>query len=203
MNLSSVKKVNFTLLEVLIALGLMLIILSTLMAAYLNIEKTTAWWQKEETALFEERFFIHRLLEVFSHLEEIDQTKTFFFTLQNSLIFSYDNGVSLDANLSGSVLGRLFLDPEGNLNLLTWPSRELWKEIKLPPFHREVLMKNVQELQFSFFISTEEEKGWKNSFPKDLKDLPGAIKITIKTKEDQEKIFYFPVPQTLPIILTP
>lgn len=211
------NRLYFTLLEVLIALGLTLLILSSLMAAYLNIEKSAAWWQKEENALFAERFFSHRLLEVFSHLEEIDQNKTFFFTTQAgnglqlpetmSLVFSYDNEASLDTSLSGSVLGRLFVDNEGNLTLLTWPERESWKDLALPPFHREVLMKKVKGLQFSFFILSNEQEAnpinaaWtKGGFSKDQKELPGAIKLIITSDEGIEKAYYFPVPQTLSVI---
>ena len=209
------KRLHFTLLEILISLGLTLLIISSLLAAYLNIEKSSAWWKKEENALFAERFFSHRLLEVFSHLEEIDQNKTFFFTSDSglqmpgstSLIFSYNNGSSFDKSLSGSVLGRLFVDNEGNLTLLTWPSREEWKDLGLPSLHREVLMKDIKELRFSFFIlpNLKEENSsnaeWKEgSFSKDQKDLPGAIKLIIKTKDNQEKFYYFPVPETLSVV---
>ncbi len=131
-----IQKRNFTLLEILIALGLTLLILSSLLAAYFGAERSAAWWKKEENAQFAERFFYHRLLEVFNHLVEVDQNTTFFFTTNSSsgytlpgslsLIFSYDNGASLDANLAGTVLARLYIDAQGNLTLLTWQDRELW-----------------------------------------------------------------------------
>lgn len=211
------KRLFFTLLEVLIALGLTLVILSSLMAAYLNIEKSAAWWRKEENALFAERFFSHRLLEVFSHLEEIDQNKMFFFTTDSSnglqlpgtmsLIFSYDNEASLDASLSGSALGRMFVDNEGNLTLITWPEREKWQDLGIPSVHREVLMKGIKGLQFSFFIlpNSKEENpsnaAWTTGgFSKDKKELPGAIKLILTVDENKEKTYYFPVPQTLSVI---
>lgn len=216
------KRLLFTLLEVLIALGLTLLILSSLMAAYLNIEKSAAWWRKEENALFAERFFSHRLLEVFTHLEEIDQNKLFFFTTDSSngiqlpgttsLTFSYDNEASLDTSLSGSVLGRLFVDNEGNLTLLTWPEREKWKDLGIPSLHREVLMKDIKGLQFSFFIlpnlkdENPSNAAWQTGgFSKDQKELPGAIKLTITTldeveKKEKEKTYYFPIPQTLSVV---
>lgn len=211
------KRLSFTLLEILIALGLTLLILSSLMAAYLNIERSSAWWRKEENALFAERFFSHRLLEVFSHLEEIDQNKTFFFTLESSggfqlpgttsLIFSYDNEASFDPSLANKVLGRIFVDNEGNLTLLTWPKRESWKDLGLPSLHREVLMKGVKELKFSFFVLPNSKEdpppnaAWQTAgFSKDQKELPAAIKLTLKTNEDQEKIYYFPIPQVLSVI---
>lgn len=201
------RRIYFTLLEVLISLGLTLLIISSLLAAYLSIEKSSIWWKKEEDALFAERFFSHRLLEVFTHLEEIDQNKTFFFTSGDALVFSYDNGASLDTSLSGKVMGRLFVDAEGNLTLLTWPERETWKDLGLPSVHREVLWKDIKGLRFAFFIlpnSKDENPSnaeWKEgSFSKDQKELPGAIKLILTTKEGQERTYYFPVPQTLSVV---
>jgi hypothetical protein len=191
-------------------------IMTTLLTAYLNVERSSAWWKKEEQELFTERFFYHRLLEVFTHLEEIDKIKTFFFTSDSntglqlpgttSLVFSYDNGASLDKGLSGSVLGRLFADSHGELILLTWPERELWPEQGLPSFHREVLMKNIKNLELEFFhLPNPLEEGapaaaWKGSYSKDLTELPGAIKLTITTQDDKTRPYYFPIPQTLSIL---
>lgn len=198
-----------------IALALALLILTALLSSYLHMERTAAWWQKEEKRLFSERFFYHRLLEIFSHLEEADQEKTFFFTpemqsawtLPNSpsLIFSYDNGASLDTTLSGSTLGRLFVTPEGELTLITWPNREAWKEQTVPSFHREVLMDQVKQLSFSFFqVATEENidlTGWNSGkWTKDNKALPGAIQLSLTLKDDSVHLFSFPVPEVLSII---
>ncbi len=208
------KRIFFTLLEVLIALGLTLLILSSLLASYLSIEKSAAWWKREENELFAERFFTKRLVEVFSHLEEIDQNTKFFFTTDStagwqlpgtmSLIFSYDNEASMDKALSGKVLGRIFVDTEGNVTLLTWPDRESWKNIGMPPSHREVLMRKVKGLRFAFFnLATDEttSAGWKTEgFSKDQKELPGAIKMLITDHEDKERVYYFPIPQTLTVI---
>lgn len=185
-----------------------MIILTSILTAFFGIEKSAAWWKKEEKKLFEERFLSHRLLEVFSHLEEVDQIKTFFFTANGGkdLIFSYDNGISSDPALSGSVIGRLFVDLQGQLVLVTWPERELWTT-GLPSFHREVLLKEVKEIGFSFFHLTypgedaNEPTGWKQGdYSKGLINLPGAIKLSITMKDEREKIFHFPIPQTLPII---
>lgn len=195
------KKLKFTLLEVLIALGLTLLILSTLMSVYLNTERTSAWWKKEEKEQFTLRFFTHRLTEVFNHLLEIDQKKSFFLTTESGLIFSYDNGASLDSLFSGPVLGRLFIDPRGDLYLITWPERELWGDSGIPPYHREVLFRNVASLQLSFLHKDENGTTWKSGgYSKEIKELPGAIKMTLTTKEGKQHTFYFPIPQVLSYI---
>lgn len=199
------KKRFFTLLEILISLGLALLIISTLLISYLNIEKTAAWWKNEEDLLFQEKFFAHRLFEIFNQLEDPDQNKTFFFTTQTppSLVFSYNNGVLLDPSLSSSVLGRLMIEPNEGVVLLTWPARENWESASLPPFHREMLLKGVEDIKFSFFhIANEEAPAeWKESvYSKDLKELPGAIKIELVFQNGSQKPFFFPIPQTLSYI---
>lgn len=192
------RKANFTLLEVLIALGLTLLILTTLLSAYLNAERTSLWWQKEEKEQFTLRFFTHRLTEVFNHLAEIDQNKSFFLTTESGLIFSYDNGASFDRLFSGPVLGRLFIDPRGDLYLITWPEKELWGDSGIPPFHREVLMKGVASMQLSFLNKDENGLSWKSGgYSKEIKELPAAIKMTLTTKEGKQHTFYFPIPGVL------
>lgn len=195
------QKRNFTLLEVLIAMGLTLLVLTTLMTAYLSLERTSAWWQREEKEQFTYRFFTHRLTQVFNQLLDIDQTKTFFLSTESGLIFSYNNGASLDQNFSGPVLGRLFIDPTGTFYLITWPERELWGESGLPPFHRELLLKNVAALQVSFLQKDENGTSWKSGgYSKEIKELPAAIKMVLTTKDQKVHTFYFPIPQTLAYI---
>lgn len=207
------KKIRyFTLLEVLISLGLTLLIFTVLLGAYLEAERSAAWWQKEEENLFPEKYLQQRLGEIFRQLIEADQEKSFFYTTASlpdlfgpetaSLVFSYDNQVVIDPTLSSDVLGRLFVDLKGNLVLLTLPSKELWGEGTLPHFHYEILMPNVAQLHFEFFHLPQGEnggeKGWKSDgWSKELKYLPGVIKLLIQTKEGKSMIFLFPVPQII------
>lgn len=195
------KKLKFTLLEVLIALGLTLLLLSTLLSLYVNIEKTASWWQREEKTQFTLRVFTHRMTNIFMRLLEIDQKKSFFFTSDSGLIFSYDNGASLDRTFSGPVLGQLFIDSKGDLYLITWPEKELWGDSGTPPFHREVLMKNLASMQLSFLHKDENGMTWRSGgYSKENKGLPGAIKMTLLTLDNQQHDFYFPIPGVLSYI---
>lgn len=207
----------FSLLEVMIALGLTLMIFTVLLGAYLSAERSALSWQKEEEAYFPQRYLQHRLEDVFRHLTtKIDQQNNYFFstppsslflTDTPSLIFSYDNGILLDPRLSGEVLGRLFIDLEGNLTLLTLPSREIWKEGINPPSHAEILMRGVRGLQFEFYHLPQDQnstgaKDWKSDgWNKELKYLPAIIKMTL-IKDEQSLLFLFPVPQVLAVVRT-
>lgn len=200
----------FTLLEVLIALALTMILLTTLLGAYFQAEKTSLFWRQQEEALFPERYLNHRLEEVFRGIDTVDQKKTFFFTSadtsglslpgSSSLVFSYQNGVVLNIPLSGSVLGRLYVDRDGNLTLLTWPSPADWPTDRPPPVHREVLMSQLRGFQVEFFhIPTdkqgETQVGWKRDvWSKDYKYAPGLIKMRLTKANGQTSLFCFPIP---------
>lgn len=210
-----VKIQLFTLLEVLIALGLTMMILTFLLLAYAQSEKISSSWRQTEQKEFAKLYLQHRLGEVFRNLEvELDQEKTFFFTLDEIpgvtlggmpiLVFSYDNDFIRDPALSKSVLGALFVDSKGALNLITWPERELWKDSQLPPFHREVLMEDLSLFQLEFFqMKGEKEAGWvKEGWSKEMKNLPGAIKVTVM-KKNEPFTFLFPIPKILSVLRIP
>lgn len=208
-----IKKRYFTLLETLIALSLTMILLTTLIGAYFQAERASAYWIQQEQENFPKRYLDLRLERAFSHLLTPDQNKNFFFTSENSgftlpgtssLIFSYDNGAIKNPIFSGSVLGRLYVDRQGNLTLLTWPDRSDWNEDELPPFHREVLMTHVTNLQWDFFHipssqdnEGNKEVGWKGSvWPKENKYNPGAIKLTL-SQNDLKTVYIFMIPKVL------
>lgn len=205
----------FTLLEVLIALGLTMMILTFLLLAYAQSEKISSGWREVEKKEFSKIFLQHRLGEIFRHLEEADQEKKFFFTTEEVpgvtlpaspvLVFSYDNGFIRDPALSNSVLGALFVDIHGALNLLTWPQRELWGDLQVPPFHREVLIENLSTIQLEFFqMKDNKEAGWiKDGWSKEMKELPGAIRLTVVKKEESPQTFFFPVPKILSVVRVP
>lgn len=209
------KKRPFTLLEVLIALGLTMMVLTFLLLAYAQAERVSSGWRQQEQKEFSKLFLQHRLGEVFRNLEEVNQEKTFFFTLDEApgvtlpqmpvLVFSYDNGFLRDPYLSRSVLGALFVDSKGVLTLITWPERELWGDLTLPPFHREVLMEDLVLFQLEFFQTKgEKEAAWiKEAWTKEIKSFPAAIKLTAMKKNEPPLTFYFPVPETLSVIRAP
>lgn len=209
------RKSCFTLLEVLIALGLTMMILTFLLLAYADAERTSSFWREKEKKEFSKLFLQNHLAEVFRSLVEVDQEKTFFFTTDEVpgltapgapiLVFSYDNGFIRDPALSKNVLGALFVDSKGTLNLITWPERELWGDMQIPPFHREVLMEDLTFFNLEFFpMEGDRKMEWiKGDWSKERKNLPGAIKLTAMKKNEAPLTFFFPIPSLLSVIRVP
>lgn len=207
-----IKKKFFTLLEIVIAAALTALLLSILLGAYFQSAKTAEVYGREEEELFLERYLQHRLEEVLRTIPKIDQKENFFFSSKGegslpgsqTLLFSYDNGISMDSNLSGPVLGRLYVDLEGGLTLITWPDRKEWGET-LPPFHREVLARGVRKISFEFLRISNEGSPveWVADWPKEFKSRPGAIRLVIERTKGENSTshsFVFIVPKEMGVI---
>lgn len=159
------KRRYVTMLETLIALGITMIILSTLMFFYREIDAINGQVEKMQDQGFRMRYVENRLATILpTALSETAKDFYFFSTSSTiaqamagspTLVFAYNNGVKLDKPFSNHVLGRLFLDKEGNLSLATWPSPERWVEGSNPPMKKELLLEGIQELKFSFFVAPD------------------------------------------------
>lgn len=230
------RKSHVILLELLIAMGLTVAILSTLMFFYYEISLINAEMDKDQNESFKKLFVENRLSHILPKTVSIkDPSKDFhFFTSRDqgglfnsgtaSLVFSFDNGVQLDKNMSYHVIGRLFLDPEGNLTLAKWPAEKRWKENESPPMSKEILLENIDTLSFAFFVPPDrgrkeaalgssfpapkaafeipaEIKGrWVEEWSKEYHQLPAIVKITLVQKDALGKgeilNFAFPLPHT-------
>lgn len=158
------KKRSFTLLEALIALALTSIILVSVMTIFRQISQISRVSEGLQQETFRLRYLENRLSQIFPRtVPATAKTKDFyFFTSQNSpgVVLSYDNGVSKQKEFSNNVLGRFFLDPQTRrFYLATWPSPQRWLPGSLPPIKLEVLLEDVQELSWEFFVPPD--KGWK------------------------------------------
>lgn len=200
------KKLTFTLLEVLISLTLTTILLTVLLAAYFQAEAASLEGERFRANLWPKRMMTQRLNTLFSSLEMPNsKDKLFFFSNQEStsLIFSYDNGISLSPTYSGVVLSELFLNKDGELILLTWQERALWNEEAPPLPKREVLLTGIDALQFDFFQigSDKEPTQWVETWDKAKNTLPGIIRMRLKrNKTDAEEVLTFLIPQVIGVI---
>ena len=91
-----------------------------------------------------------------------------------SLILTFDNGVRIDPNFSGDILGRLYLDTKHRLHLAMWP-------LRVPQPHQymqeEILLDHVVDISFEFYASPEKKLsskaiGAKPETPKDGQTRP-------------------------------
>ena len=158
-----------TLLEVLIAMALTVIILMTLIFFYRQVVVIGIEVDKVMSENFSRRYVESRLADVLPKaVSETDPAKDFVFLSigdeglvkpgSQSLIFTFDNRVSLDKDLANHVLGRIYLSKEGSLVLACWPSPKRWDSATLPSLKKEILMEGVDNLTFEFYVAPEKAK---------------------------------------------
>ncbi len=161
----------FTVIEVIIALSLASLIMTTLTYFYMQIQQINTKTEKSLEQAYQIAYLQSRLSGVIPKAVAENNAKNdfLFFTSTDagadvmkqgmpSLVFTYDNGTDMNKSLSNNVVGRLFLDNERRLVLATWPSFKRWKEGSLPPIKKEILLDNVDSLSFSFYIAPNVER---------------------------------------------
>lgn len=229
------NKRHFSLIEISISLALTILILSSLSYFFYQTSLLNLRAEKQQNELFKLRYAETRLSRVLTRaIPSKDPQKDFFFFTNKSsesfalpgtpeLLFTFDNCVNLVNPLfSNHVLGRLFVDKEKNLTLAIAPSRAKWNDSEPPTVQREILLENVEELSFNFFVPsgfnqthskktvipaglTVEEpeipSGWTNEWKYNYYRLPVLIKIELKQNQGKKRIMLFPFPKAEPSIL--
>lgn len=228
-------KRHATLLEVLIAMTLTILVLTTLMFFYQQVSFINIDIDKVQAEHFNLRYVENRLAEILPRtISEKDKRKDFvYFNLNDegigksgsqSLIFTFDNEVSLDKIFSNHVIGRLYLDKNDRLILAYWPSPKRLEGVTPIPMKKEILFEGAESLAFEFFIPPEkageaklskpsespspEPKGdWRRQlWSKDFNKLPAMVRVIIGVKDKDKKgketiTFVFPyVNVTNPVI---
>lgn len=165
------KKRPFTLIEIIISLGLTALVLTTLTYFFMQMQEINAKAEKTLERVFQIAYLQSRLSNVIPKaIAENTPKKDFIFYTTNesnsemiksgtaSLVFTYDNGMDLNKSISNNVLGRLFVDNEKKLVLATWPSFVRWKEGTMPPMKKEILSENIDDLNFDFFVAPDVDR---------------------------------------------
>lgn len=160
MSYPSLRKRHLSLLEVLIALVLTVAILMTLTFFYRQVTEMGAATDHISAENFKMRYIETRLAAILPKTVSHSKSDFTFFSLgdegltkpgSQTLIFTFDNQVSLDKAFSNHVLARLYLDKNGNLMIAYWPSPKQW-ENQTPPIKKELLLQGVENLAFEFYI---------------------------------------------------
>jgi hypothetical protein len=164
-----VTRKNFqTLIEVIIAMALAVMVLSALTFFYQQVDSLNTQMDKIQREIFQMRYLENRLIDIFSQVCSKDKQKNFYFFSSpdnalfkpgtSSLTFCFDNGISLDKPFSGEVLGRFFLNSANQLILAMWPTPNSWDQHIAPSMKKEILLENVEDLSFEFFIAPEKKR---------------------------------------------
>lgn len=229
------QKRTFTFIEVIIALSLTAVLMTALSYFYLQIQDINTRTEKSLRELYQLSYLEMRLAMILPKaLAENDPKRNFaFFSTtegnevikegSTSLIFTYNNGISLNRQFASHVLGRLFLDTQNRLVLATWPVPKRWKEGKTPEIKKEILLENVQSLSFSFFVAPSADRTkvveisesvknkkvytpsppgtWIPEWKYDYYELPAMLKINIKLissngSPSEELTFTYPLPNS-------
>ncbi len=182
------KKKSFTLIEVLISLGLLTLLLSTLFYWYFSLSTQQKELQLLQIPLQEEEALYRRLNQILPTIQHCCYLRD-----PQHLVFFFDRGVCDEPLLAGTPLGCLYSIPKENKLYLT-----LWPKPDTEVLHREpqetyLLLENISQVAFSFYyplqadrLTVDPEKirdplpregVWQEEWPLDYKKLPAFIKM--------------------------
>ncbi len=221
-----------TMLEVLIAMGLAMLMMTMMMYFYRQVDLLNSEMEKSQKEAFQLSFVENRLSNLIPKaLSSHSASNDFYFFSSGdangllkegapSLIFSYHKGVSLVSLFSSNLLGRLYLDKNGNFTLATWPAPSRWPSLNTIPMKKEILLQDVESVAFKFYNPPDKEternavlkaagkaskKGmeilpkdsWLSEWKHEYRQLPAILKITLKKKQNNgEMNFSFPLPNS-------
>jgi hypothetical protein len=203
------KKKPFSLVEVMIAFALTSALLSMLLNIYSLCQKMHKNAVHEREISYEKQFLHAKLAKVLPATRFLNNcTNHYFFYTQEdllhpnsySLTFCFDNDAQFNKQFSSDVIGRLYIDKENNLSLATFICHQDWEKTDFPEALKEVLLRNVLSLTFSFYEPPQkkgqeiEEKGqlletWEASYKK----IPAIIYVKILPEGGKEEIFSYPL----------
>ncbi len=213
-----------TLLELMIAIGLSMVILTTLSFFYNQVTAINRKMDIAENNAFKMLYVESRLANILPKVPPGTDKDIELFIFSDtdasgllkpgsqSFVFTFDNGAKLDKAFACYVIGRLYLDEKGRFILASWPTPKRWKEGETVPMKKEILMENVDSLEFRFYVPPEkgvknQDKGWPagqagnwvNSWPKELGKVPPLVKLLLTRIVDGNKeliTYSFHLPNT-------
>ena len=192
------KRRSLTLLELMIAIGLGLAILSTSLFFYrFAVLQNEEIYRKEKEA-FRQRVMQYKLNELF---QRVDAKSLFFtkpespFTKGPSLVLKVINPPFDIPTFSGPALQTLLVDSERRLMLATWQFNDSLNDETMPDMHLEILLENVDRIDFQFLVketdisNAELRAGsWAKEWKPEWGQVPAAVKIQFVNLE-----FAFPI----------
>ena len=164
----------FTLLEVIIAMGLTTLLLGILFRYYHQVSVAHLKTQQVQQKIFSLSLFQERLGQIFSQLSSEEEnvpfcTKEIRESVQPALLFKYNNGVDPDPSFCDELEGMLYLDKNKCLSLVSWSKNGTPR--------KEILLENVTKIAFRFFDTSD--NSWQDAWSKENDNLPTLIELSI------------------------
>lgn len=212
-----------TLIEVLIATTLTMILLVAVTFFYRQMTILQRESEKLQKEQFQLSYLEKRLMGVIPKTLGSKSKDFYFYTSDElingfqSLVFTYNNGVQMEAEYSGNCLGRIFVDHNNNLVLATWPLKSRSENNINLQMKKEILIENISFLSFEFYVPPKKDRGemvkssvklteivpensWHQAWNTSYNQLPPMIKIHIKLKNNDDtgdfSAFAFPLPNS-------
>ncbi|HKY99603.1 MAG TPA: DUF1494 domain-containing protein [Rhabdochlamydiaceae bacterium] len=164
----------FTLLEVIIAMGLTTLLLGILFRYYHQVSVANLKTQQVRQKIFSLSLFQEKLGQIFSQLSSGEENVSFCTreireSVQSALLFKYNNGVDPDPSFCDELDGMLYLDKNKLLSLVIWS--------KGGNPRKEILLENVAKTSFRFFDTSD--NSWQDVWSKENDNLPTLIELSI------------------------
>jgi prepilin-type N-terminal cleavage/methylation domain-containing protein len=213
------KKRAFSLIEMVIALGLLSLLLSTLLFWYHSLTQKKTEFNRLKGPLMEERYAYQRLQNLLPKAE----LPLFTIELGGGVLFVFDKGVDVKPELSGRVVAYLYHDEATHsLCLSLWPYSMLSEtpSVPPPPILISPLLNGVEACSFHFYlppdpfrqpVNPEEvgrvrpSEGWQQRWADEYNKLPAMVKICITRNAQEgcplhtfEYLFDLPLPVIYP-----
>lgn len=170
-----IKKRHLTLLEVMIALGLAMALLTVLATSHWQMIAIGVKAENERAQMFRHLLVQHRISSFLSHVKS---SKYFYFSESDpyvGLVFTHDQANDLNKQFSNEVLTRLFVY-DGKLWLATLPPPAKWTEEQ-----PQLLVEELADEVTNFTITFTDNKGITSfNWPQERKELPVIISISMK-----------------------
>lgn len=182
------KRRFLTLLEVMIAMGLAMGVLSALAAFHWQMVSIGLKAEQEYADLSRQFFIRHRISEYLSEVKP-PNNEFFFFSSEDpiypGLVFCSDRGVDLNRHFANQVICRIFVYNK-TLFLAVLPAKKKWDE-QQPPIMVDELAEDVADFKVAF-VDSEGNKTFQ--WEKNRKGLPAIVEfsMTIKGRSCQQKM---------------
>lgn len=197
-----IHKRSLTLLELLLAMGLAIGLLTSSLFFYRYTIEVNQQISAKEKKAFEFRLVQFRLNDLFQRVHK----DVLFFTKQESpltkgpsLLMKVKNPPFDIPSYSGDVLILIFVDNEKRLSIATWPFNQSYEKGTMPDMHLEVVALNVESVDFQFLVGNElganaemRAGAWTREWLADFKAAPAAVKMILHFSNG-EKELAFPI----------